>query len=289
MSNKNLQVAKKRKRDEFYTRYEDIAKEMEHYKEYFKNKTVYLPCDNAQKSNFWKYFSINFNELGLYALFSTYYDTENKPLCSIIWRYNHENDDGFDILTKEYHLEGNGDFRSDEIKELMTHCSVIITNPPFSLWRDFFNILVDSKKDFIILGTLNVITYKNVYPYFKDGWLHSGYGFNQKMSFENPYEPTYTGYNNICWFTNISIEPKHFTFSGVTYKENESKYPKYENYDAINVDKLKDIPCDYDGVMGVPITFMGQYNPDEFEIISFGRGEDGKYLTYSRERERERE
>jgi hypothetical protein len=273
--NKDLNVAKRNKMDEFYTQMTDIEKELKHYKEHFKDKVIFCNCDDPQESNFWRYFYLNFDHIGLKKIISTHYDYEN-PTYKLEY-------DGEDLIKID--LKGNGDFRSPECVELLKESDIIITNPPFSLFREYVAQLVEYNKKFIIIGNLNTIGCKEIFPLLKENkmWLgcsiHSG---DREFKVPNHYPLDAAGFRvdndgnkyirikGVRWFTNIDYKERHEDL--ILYKKyNEEEYPKYDNYNAINVDKTKDIPIDYDGEIGVPITFIDKYNPDQFEIIGIAR------------------
>lgn len=268
------------KNDEFYTLYENIENEISHYR--FNNQIVFCNCDNPQISNFWKYFHVNFKQLKLKKLVCTYYDTKNKTYKM---EYNGGNDNDLNDGVKTP-LCGNGDFRSEECIKILKTVDIVVTNPPFSLFREYISQLIFYDKKFIILGNINSITYKNIFQFIKDKKLWFGYDFNKTYEFimSDDYEIKGKGFidkynkkhgfvSGICWFTNLLISEKDKKINYTqTYIGNESKYPKYYNYDAINVDKISDIPVDYMGIMGVPITFLGKYNINEFKIVGNGRG-----------------
>lgn len=336
--NSNLGAAKTAKNDEFYTQYLDIQKEVNAYVEYnpdvFKGKTILLPCDDPEWSNFTRFFVENFELLGLKKLISTSYAVESKKIKEweptlfeteapqydadksrtngkIFVLDGDKNDNGtidVDDLKWEY-LEGDGDFRSDEVKKLRDEADVIITNPPFSLWREFLAWILEGHKKFLIIGNHNAITYKEVFPYIKANELWLGAtGFSTDMVFAVPkgtevdpkdrakaaklgYEGDYTRLGNSCWFTNLDHGRRHQPLQLMTMADNlkfsrhkdvkENGYPKYDNYDAIEVPYVDAIPSDYTGAMGVPITFLDKYCPDQFEIVEFRKGNDGKDLIYS--------
>lgn len=311
--NKSLAAANKAKNDEFYTQLSDIENELRHYKKYFQNKTIFCNCDDPYESNFFKYFAINFNHLGLKKLICTCYagspvmytqlsffgndvvvgteQSEKKPYKIEITEVQDMNNDGavdlsdIELLLKSVNgqpklLKGNGDFRSEECIELMKEADIVVTNPPFSLFREYIAQLIEYNKKFIIIGSQNAITYKEIFPLFKENKLWLGYGFkggnayfsipNQETSrFANGVYDAETGlvkFRNCAWFTNIDIDKRHEEMT--LYKiYNPEEYPKYDNYDAIEVGKTSEIPVDYYGAMGVPITFMDKYNPEQFEII----------------------
>lgn len=280
MSNKHLQTAKQRKNDEFYTRYSYIEEELQHYWKFFKDKYIYCPCDNPDISNFWKYFSNNFENMKLGGLSATYYNPNGKGEFAQIGRFPTLNgNDKYHLMRNRDKLPCNGDFTSEELCPFFTMSDIVITNIPFSLARQFFDLMFKYDKKFIILGSLNMITYKNIFPRIASGEIKLGYNFDKQMKFTKP-DGSIFSLGGCCWFTNLDIKTdRWFEFSGITYNGNEDKYPKYDNYDAINVDRVRDIPCDYDGVMGVPITFLGKYNPKQFKIVQYVNG-----LTWNRER-----
>lgn len=294
--NSNLHKAKANKKDEFYTQLEDIARELKHYKEHFKDKVVYCNCDDPRISNFFHYFSYSFEELGLKKLITTCYKNQNRDLFSqnesekaIYLEYNGDKN-GNNIPDAEeigvHYLEGDGDFRSEESIELLKQADIVVTNPPFSLFREYVEQLIEYDKKFVIVGSKNAITYKEIFQYIKNNRLWVGYGFQAGNAyFKTPHATNdfakgvydeRTGlvkFRNITWFTNLEIKKRYEDLLLYkTYKGNETDYPKYDNYDAIEVGKIKDIPLDYSGAMGVPITFMDKYNPEQFEIV--GMAED---------------
>lgn len=276
MSNTNLTKAKKAKCDEFYTQYADIEKELQHYN--FEDKIVYCNCDHPIQSNFVKYFCDNYHKLKLKGLISTFYSEEGK---SFVYRF-----DGLKESKKG--LNGNGSYDSEECLKLLEECDVVVTNPPFSLFRDYVKLLMDYNKKFLIIGNGNAVTYNEIFPLIKNNkiWLGASKGIGGKFCFivpetyENKFVSVVDGkrigqVNNACWFTNIDhINPNKPLILTKTY--NSTEYPKYDNYDAINVDKVKDIPIDYDGVMGVPITFLDKYCSTQFEIL--GIANDVRYI-----------
>lgn len=310
--NSNLHSSRADKADEFYTQLSLIESELKHYKEHFKGKVVLCNCDDPFESNFFKYFAINFNSLGLKKLIATCYatspivytqldlfgtetvvsteETEKKPYKIEITEVTDENQDGrTDLADVEYLLrnrknaltllEGDGDFRSPECVELLKQADIVVTNPPFSLFREYMAQLMEYKKAFLIVGNQNAITYREIFPLIRDNDVWLGYN-NGHFWFAVPdtYEEKKTDFKidengqkwrrmgNICFFTNLDIEKRHEDMTLFrTYTPEE--YPKYDNYDAINVNRTLDIPCDYYGVMGVPITFMQYYNPNQFEIL----------------------
>ena len=333
--NGNLHKAKKQKNDEFYTQLSDIENELRHYKHHFKGKVIFCNCDDPYESNFFKYFAMNFNALGLKKLIATGYVTspvagkevslfedeegtpKNQPYAVYINEVTDINGDGrvdlqdVELLLKmkkntrrKLYGDANypaGDFRSEESIALLKQADIIVTNPPFSMFREYVHYLMEYNKSFIILGNMNAITYKEIFPYLKDNAFWLGFkSLNQDMYFnvtdkykqwllDNKKEGSaYVIVNgtimgrlaSACWFTNLDHKKRHEKLD--LYKEyNPEDYPKYDNYDAINVDKVADIPMDYDGVMGVPITFLDKYNPEQFEIVAFRKGEDGKDLVFT--------
>ena len=277
-----LHEAKKNKNDEFYTRMEDINSELMHYEQHFKGKTILMNCDDPTWSNFWRYFHLEFERLGLKKIISTHY--EKGEVASYKMEYEGGNDNDIEVGVRT-DLEQNGDFRSPECVELLKEADIVVTNPPFSLFSEYISLLMKYDKKFIIIGNLNAITYKEVFPWFRETKLWLGVNCGD-MAFRVPAdsEPRETRFwidengqkwrsmGNIAWYTNLDIK-KQYEWLETTYlysKKDElypDLYPKYENYDAINVDKVSEIPMDYEGVMGVPITFLYKYNPEQFEII----------------------
>lgn len=300
--NSNLHKAKKAKADEFYTQLSDIEKECSHYKEHFKGKTILCNCDDPRISNFFFYFSANFEYLGLKKLICTCYKSNNIDLFSegksekavyIVYegdRNGNKNVDNNELDIRE--LQGDGDFRSRECIELLKQADIVVTNPPFSLFREYVAQLVEYQKQFLIIGHQNAITYKEIFPLLKENKIWLGNGFSRGNAYFRIPETASRDYakgvydeetklvkfRNCCWFTNLDHSKRHEVIeTGQTYSP--EKYPKYDNYNAIEVSKLKDIPMDYDGVMGVPITFLDKYNPEQFEIIKFRKGNDEKDLS----------
>ena len=274
--NNNLHTAKTAKNDEFYTMLTDIEKEMRYYKDFFKGKVVYCNCDDARESNFFKYFSLNFEFLGLKKLITTGYKSDGKGVVLVYEGDKNGNRrvDNEEIIVNE--LNGDGDFRSEECIEYLKECDVVVTNPPFSLFRQYVKQLMDYDKKFIIIGNNNALTYKDIFQLIKDNKIWLGINSNKTMEFSMPmsYEKwdriegnrKYGKVPAISWFTNI--ENKKRTQPIDLYKRYSFEdYPKYDNFDAINVDKVADIPMDYDGIMGVPITFLNNYCPSQFTII----------------------
>ncbi len=287
MGNKKLRKASKAKKDEFYTQLTDIERELKHYKTHFKNKVVYCNCDDPRVSNFFHYFSYNFEKLGLKKLITTCYKNQERDLFSknnsehaIYLEYNGvKNGDNVpdpdEIGIK--HLDGDGDFRSKESIELLKQADIVVTNPPFSLFREYVSQLVEYNKKFVIVGHQNAISYKEIFKLIKEDKLWLGYGFKGGAAhfINNQYEDYATAGNHkegmirvsgVVWFTNLEIKKRHEDL--ILYqKYNSDEYPKYDHYNAININKTKDIPLDYSGFMGVPITFLNKYSPEQFEII----------------------
>lgn len=296
-ANANLHKAKDAKNDEFYTQLTDVSKEMMHYKQHFKDKVVFCNCDDSTWSAFWKYFHLNFAELGLKKLISTHYDKE-EATYKMEYIGGDDNDIEAGVKTP---LEGNGDFRNKECLDLLDECDIVVTNPPFSLFREYVACLMEYNKKFLILGNMNALTYKEIFPLIRDNQLwygasiHSG---DRKFYVPDDYPLKASGcgvddngrkfirVKGVRWYTNLDYKARHETL--VLWKNyTPEEYPKYDNYDAINVNKYSEIPCDYDGVMGVPITFIDYYCPEQFEIVAFRKGDDGKDLVFTRESERE--
>lgn len=286
MSKTELRKAQKDKKDEFYTSLTDIEKELKYYKKEFENKTVFLNCDDPEYSNFWKYFSMNFDHLKIKKVMATHYEAHKQSYYLTMYR------DDSGVHTDIKTLSQNGDFRSPECIELLKEADIVCTNPPFSLFRDYIKQLVEYNKKFLIIGNINIITYKEVFPLFKDNkiWIgpsiHSG---DREFRVPDDYPLNASGWRideegnkyirvkGVRWVTNLDYKERHDLLP--LYKEyNPKEYPKYDNYDGINIDKTADIPADYDGAMGVPITFMDKYNPEQFEIIKFRKGDDDKDL-----------
>ena len=265
--NSNLRTAAKVKNDEFYTRYEDIEAEVMKYRKQFRDKIVYLPCDDPaeKKSEFWSFFVNRFDAFGLKKLIATHYDENGKAYK--IWIDGDTTGDGFiddaDALQEE--LEGNGDFRSPECIEILKECDIVCTNPPFSLFREFVDTILAEDKKMLIIGNKNAFTYKEIFKLIKENKIWVGY--EQPKDFRLEDGSTTKKINGLCrWFTNMKTTKRSEELV-LTEKYNEESYPKYDNYDAINVDKVTDIPKDYYEVMGVPVTYIDNYNPEQFEII----------------------
>lgn len=316
MGNTTLHDAKNNKEDEFYTRLEDIEDELRHYQKYFKNKTIFCNCDDPFESNFVKYFSLNFNNFGLKKLIATsYVDSpiawgqlslfdvntfeekphSNKVPCKIeITEVKDYNEDGAtDLLDIEYLLmnekntlkilDGDGDFRSEESIELLKEADIVVTNPPFSLFREYMAQLIEYDKNFIVIGNQNAINYSAIFELMYNNRVWLGYkSGDMKFKVPDSYPERKTRFwidengqkwrslGNICWFTNLDIQKRHEDL--ILYKKyNKEIHKKYDNYNAINVNKVAEIPMDYEGVMGVPITFMNKYNPEQFEILGLSQ------------------
>jgi hypothetical protein len=302
-TNKLLQNAKKSKSDEFYTQLSDIESELQHYTNHFKNKIVYCNCDDPKTSNFFYYFASNFKELGLKKLIVACYRKQEIDLFN-----TKEIEHGFYYEytgTKEEKLKpssidvtsfkGDGDFRNKESIELLKQADIVVTNPPFSLFREYVAQLTKYDKKFLIIGNINAITYKEIFKLIKENkaWLGINLGrgisgfivpdhyelYGTEVSIDS-YGNSIIAPNNCLWLTNLDTSKRHEDIKLTKqYFGNEIEYPKYDNYDGINVDKTQDIPMDYAGFMGVPITFLHKFNPEQFEIIKFRKGDDGKDLS----------
>ena len=313
--NKSFSIAKKAKKDEFYTRLDDISNELCHYKEHFKDKVVFCNCDDPYESNFFKYFALNFNEFKLKKLISVSY--ADSPIAgeevglfkeqgkeyvingkraykAVLNELKDVTGDGCEDLNdvreiikhRIRYLKGNGDFRSNESIELLKQADIVVTNPPFSLFREYVAQLMKYNKKFIIWGNENAVTYKEIFPLIKENKIWIGYTanatkvfqipnhykkFNEKVTAKINDGNKYCKVPSITVFTNLDIG-KRYEELNIWKKYNPQDYPKYDNYDAINVDKVSEIPCDYDGVMGVPITYLDKHNPDQFEILGMAAG-----------------
>ena len=332
MANTNLANAKNAKNDEFYTQYPDIQKEMNAYVDYnpdvFRDKCIFLPCDDPEWSNFTMFFAQNFQLLGIRKLISTSYAPESKkykmpyhptlfetsqPHFDIDKSKTHgkifildrdiTGDNRIDIkdLRWEY-LDGDGDFRSKEIQKLLMECDIVATNPPFSLFREFMSWLIRSGKQFVVIGSMNAVSYKEIFPLIKDNKIWMGNGFQKGNAYfrvESPLNNYADGvydagtnlvkFRNCCWYTNIDHGRRHKPLQLMTMAENfkhskhkevrgRKEYIHYENYDAIEVPYTDAIPSDYEGTMGVPLTFLDKYCPEQFEIIGQTQGDSGKEL-----------
>ena len=304
--NKNLHKAKGAKQDEFYTQLSDIENELKHYKDHFKDKVVYCNCDDPRVSQFFVYFAQNFDHLGLKKLITTCYKNQNPDLFS-----QHDQERAikleFDGIragetmprledTNIEELDGDGDFRSEECIEILKQADVVVTNPPFSMFREYVAQLVENDKKFLIVGSKNAITYKEIFPLIKDNKAWVGFTpMSKDLLFDLPeglaqqfidtkkegssyriIDGVVKGRSTSIWFTNLDHDKRHEEL--ILYKHyTPDEYPHYDNYDAIEVSKTKEIPMDWDGVMGVPITFLDKFNPEQFEIIwTTDRGGDGQ-------------
>lgn len=323
MPRTDLTAARQAKKDEFYTQLGDIAKELKYYKSYFKNKVVFCNCDDPYESNFFKYFALNFNAFGLKKLIATCYNgspiagdelplvfeaTEEEPKkiaykVEITEVKDYNGDGAVNLVDVQYLiqndknvlslLKGNGSFDSLECIELLKESDIVVTNPPFSLFREYLDLLDKYGKQFVIIGNTNALKYKTTFRMFQEDKIRTGYtNFNVGMFFQVPDDwekfhhlengKKMARVSTSCWFTSLPVT-KH-TEDLILYKHyTPEEYPKYDNYDAINVNTYTDIPCDYDGVMGVPITFLDKYNPKQFEIIwTTDRGGDGYLEKYKK-------
>ena len=267
MANKTLARAKDAKDDEFYTQLSDIENELGHYGEHFRGRTVFCNCDDPARSDFWRYFHLNFQTLGLKKLISTYF-SDTEPVYKT--EYTGGNDADTEAGTKNL-LEGNGDFESAECIGLLKEADIVVTNPPFSVaGKKFIPLLRRYNKKYLIVGDLNWVTYKSVFPMLKNGELR--FGYCSIKQFRRPDGST-AKFGNKLWFTNLDTDRRHESLILTkNYYGSENKYPKYDNYDAINTEKVSDIPKDYYGVIGVPITFLNCYNPEQFEILGYAGG-----------------
>lgn len=317
MANKNLNAAKVAKKDEFYTQLSDIERELQHYWQHFRGKVVLCNCDDPYESNFFKYFALRFNQLELKKLICTCYngspvtgnelaihfdgfdDDEPKKIAYKveITEVKDENGDGaVDLSDVQYLLKNNknvlsilktGDFRSQECIELLKEADIVVTNPPFSLFREYIGQLMEYQKKFLIIGHQNAIHYKEVFPLIKDNLVWLGYGFKGAAGhFFSPYEDVATAgdhkenmirVSGVTWFTNLEI-PKRHEILDLVCRYSPDEYPKYDNFEGIDVGKTVDIPFDYDGVMGVPDTMLYSFNPEQFEIIGLGNGDLAKQI-----------
>ena len=323
MANKNLNAAKEAKKDEFYTQLADIENELKHYRQHFRGKTILCNCDDPYESNFFKYFANNFNAFGLKKLIATCYngspvqgselmldfgDFQDEPKKIAykveITEVTDANGDGRIDLADVRHLmqndknvlstlKENGDFRSKECIELLKEADIVVTNPPFSLFREYVAQLMAYEKKFLIIGNMNAITYKEIFPLIKNNQLWLGPSItsgDRKFWVPDDYELRAAGcgidetgrkfirVKGVRWFTNLDHKKRHEELI-LFHQYSPEEYPKYDNYDAINVNATNDIPVDYDGAMGVPITFLDKYNPEQFEIIRFRKGNDEKDLS----------
>jgi hypothetical protein len=302
-SNKLLHVAKKSKNDEFYTQLSDIESELEYYEKQFQGKIVYCNCDDPYVSNFFEYFFRNFKRLGLKKLIASCYKEQTRDLlnpteneCGFYLTYSGEDAEKSKFVGDNIvYFKGDGDFRHQESIELLTQSDIVVTNPPFSLFRGYVDQLVEYGKKFLIIGNVNAITYKEIFKLIKDNhaWLgiklgrgisgfivpdhYELYGTEARI---DAHQNRIVSPNNCLWLTNLDHSQRHVDINLTnTYVGSEDQYPTYDNYDAINVNKTKDIPSDFEGVMGVPITFLHKFNPDQFELIKFRKGDDEKDLS----------
>ena len=287
-SNKNLHKASASKNDEFYTQLIDINNELIRYKEQFKGKVVFCNCDDPKESNFVKYFSINFEHLGLKKLIATHYKDSILFADEAPYKLEYSGNkkggrlpEANDFMTK---LIGTGDFRSEECIAILKEVDIVVTNPPFSLFREFVALLIEHGRKFLILGDQNALTYKDIFKLVQHNKLWLGYEnggtkwFQVPMEYDIPTESRkkivdgvkYISMGRILWFTNLDTTKRHERLN-LYKKYSPEEYPKYDNYDAINVNRYMDIPMDYAALMGVPITFIDKYNPDQFEIIGIDR------------------
>ena len=287
----SLNNAKTNKKDEFYTQLADIENELKHYRKHFENQTVLCNCDDPRVSNFFRYFTLNFEKLKLKKLITTCYKNQQMDLFSkndsekaIYLEYEGDKNNNKIPDPDEigiFHLGSDGDFRSEECIEILKQADIVVTNPPFSLFREYVAQLMEYKKKFIIIGNQNAVTYKETFPWIRKNkiWLgvsiHSG---DREFGVPDNYPLKAAGFRvdkegrkfirvkGVRWFTNLDYKERHEDL--ILYKKyNKEEYPKYDNYNAININKTKDIPVDYKGVMGVPITFLDKYNPKQFEIL----------------------
>lgn len=321
MANKNLNSARKAKKDEFYTQISDIEKELLHYWAHFRGKTVLCNCDDPYESNFFKYFALNFNQLGLKKLICTCYNgspVQGTELITFFKEFNEEpkkvaykveitevkdmNGDGaVDLSDVKILLQNDknvmslletGDFRSKECVDLLKEADLVVTNPPFSLFREYLMLLINYNKEFVIIGNVNAISYKEVFPLIKSEKVWLGPSItsgDRKFNVPDDYPLNAAGcgidqdgkrfikVKGVRWFTNLDHKKRHEKLDLVC-KYSPEEYPHYDNYDAIEVSKTANIPCDYEGIMGVPITFLDKYNPEQFEIVRFRKGDDGRDL-----------
>lgn len=283
-NNANLHNAKSAKKDEFYTQLVDVEKELKHYKDFFKGKKVLCNCNDDKWSAFFKCFSMNFEHLGLKQLVCVSYNGNGngkKYACNGNRMFG-------DLEVNVTELNGNGSYSSDECIELLKDCDVVVTNPPFSLFRDFVSLLCQYDKKFLIIGNVNAITYKEIFPLIKENKMWLGVN-NGVKTYEVPANYVtkkveeingkhYKSLGNTCWFTNIPHNKRNQPLD-LFKKYDPAEYPKYDNCDAIECSKTANIPMDYDGVIGVPISFLDKYCPAQFEIVKFRKGDDGKDLT----------
>ena len=300
MAKRTIDKAKAAKKDEFYTQLEDINNELRHYREHFRGKTVLCNCDDPRVSNFFTYFAYNFEFLGLKKLITTCYKNQDMDLFSMnkseqaVYLVYEGDKNGNHIPDAEEigvkPLKGDGDFRSKECIELLKEADIVVTNPPFSLFREYVAQLMEYDKKFLIIGNQNALTYKEIFPLIQSNKVWTGYRFGE-MKFRVPQsaEPRKYRYwvddsgqkwrslGNAMWLTNLDNTRRH-EFISMTKTYNSTDYPRYDNYDAINIKSIRDIPCDYYGIMGVPITIINKYNSEQFEIIGeANHGSDNEF------------
>lgn len=302
-TNKLLHKAKKSKSDEFYTQLCDIESELKFYKSHFKDSVIYCNCDDPKISNFFKYFSVNFEDIGIKKIITSCYKERADDLfgeknndSGFFFEYTNKDEEKERLKSPEIKpLTGDGDFRSLESIELLKKSDIVVTNPPFSLFREYVEQLVKHHKKFLIIGNVNAITYKEIFELIKDNRAWLGINLGRGVSgfiVPDHYELYGTearidkfgnriiSPNNCLWLTNLDTFKRHEDILLTKkYYGNEHNYPKYDNYDGININRTEDIPLDYDGVMGVPITFLHKFNPDQFELIKFRKGDDEKDLS----------
>ena len=274
MKKKNLNLNKARtvKNDEFYTLYEDIEREIFYYKDEFEGKIIYCNCDDPNRSAFWRFFHLNFERLNLKELVATYYI---EGMQTFLYRYSGGNDTDISSYD-QFSLKEDGDFRSNECQKLLNECNIVVSNPPFSLFSDYIQLLLKYEKKFLIIGNKNAATFKDIFPYVKKGEIT--YGYHNVKEFLQP-DGTIKAFGNIGWFTNLpkgkcirklSLMHHYYEADGMTQKD-DADYPRYENYPAIDVNRVNKIPIDYKGIMGVPMTFLEYYDPEEYELIGYGK------------------
>ncbi len=297
-----LTEAKANKKDEFFTQLVDIESELKHYESHFAGKTVYCNCDDPRISNFSKYFSENFEKLKLKKLISSCYKDQEEDLFIFkqhepaVYLESESGDSSADFVSHNIKVfKADGDFRSSESIDLLTRSDIVVTNPPFSLFREFVAQLIKYEKKFLIIGNINAITYKEIFSLIKENkaWLGINLGrgisgfivpehyelYGTEVEIDNAGNRIISP-NNCLWLTNLDTFKRHEDIPlSKTYAGNESYYPKYDNFDAINVDKTQDIPIDYTGYIGVPITFLHKFNPEQFELIKFRKGDDDNDLS----------
>lgn len=270
--NANLHAAKSAKNDEFYTRIEDIENELKHYARHLKNNVVFCNCDDTEWSSFWKHFHDKFDDYGLKRLIATHYAHDTNESAGVLECVDVSRNADGTPLVKKYRLQGNGDFRSPECVSLLEQCDIVITNPPFSLFREFVVLLMEKRKKFLVIGSMNAITYKDVFKYIKGNQIWLGITSPKRFYLPqaNVRKPSkeFKQFGNICWFTNLAHKRRNESL--ILFREyhgHEKYYPTYDNYAAIEVSRTENIPMDYMGAMGVPISFLSKYSPEQFEIV----------------------